>query len=355
MTQTLVDTENIWQEATIGSITSETADCRSFEFECKHAQRALPGQYIMLALRVGGAEHVRCYSLSSVAGLDEQPKITVKRQANGLVSSWLHDEARPNDVMKISRPFGGFIVRPGTGPLVFLAAGSGITPIFAMIRSTLEWSRRAVTLLDVNRRPEDIIFASELERLARAFPDRLTVEHAFTARDGRVSDALLSRIISSAKDADIYLCGPAGFMDSCVRTAASHAVDPANIFSERFDDGNLESRDGSLLRLFIQGTDGVNVPLYSPEGTTLLHTLRQSGAHQVGICGGRSSCGTCRVAIAADWNAVLPPPTRSERRLLAVLPAPAETHRLACQVRLTRAHADLVFTHAPSTEGHVDD
>jgi 3-ketosteroid 9alpha-monooxygenase subunit B len=356
MTETLVAAENVWQAATIESITRETADCRSFQLAFKHRQPALPGQYVMVSASIGGETHVRCYSLSSVAGIDEHPKITVKRKSDGVVSTWFNDRARSNDVIHISRPFGQFVVRPGTRPLLFLTAGSGITPVFAMLRSALVHGQRLMTLLNVNRSPEDVIFASELEDLGRAYPDRLTVEHAFTAVHGHLADSILSRIIAASRDADMYLCGPAGFMESCARVAASLEVDPANIFSERFDvAGDLETLDGPLLRFFRRGSDGVDAPFYSPEGTTLLHTLQQSGARQIGICGGQSSCGTCRVAIAAPWNATLAPPSRAEKRLLQVLPSPIDTHRLACQVRLTRSHTDLVFTHAPITQGNVDD
>jgi 3-ketosteroid 9alpha-monooxygenase subunit B len=357
MTRTRVEAGNVWQGAAIGRITRETADCRSLELELERPQHALPGQYVMVAVTIGGVKHLRCYSLSSVAGIDERPKITVKRQPAGLVSAWFNAEARPSDVIEVSRPCGQFVVRPGAGPLFFFAAGSGITPIFAMLRSALEGSQRRVMLLDVNRTPDDVIFASELESLARAFPGRFTVEHAFTAGRGRIPDALLSRIVSGAKEAgDVYLCGPAGFMRSCERIAASHAIDAANVFSETFDSAaDLGDLAGPPLRLFMQGRDGVNVALYSPEGATLLHALAQTDRRQIGICGGQASCGTCRVSIAAPWDATLAPASRSERRLLHVLPSPTDTHRLACQVRLTRAHTDLVFAHAPSTRGNVDD
>jgi ferredoxin-NADP reductase len=307
--------------ATVVRIVHETRECRSFELEIERYPVALPGQHVAVGVAIGGIRHERWYSFSSLTNAGERPTLTVKRQRGGLVSRWFNDDCAVGATIEVSEPAGEFVLRPGTAPLAFVAAGSGITPIFALLRSALLESRRRVALLYVNRSPADTIFATRLERLQRDCGDRLSVRHAFTGGRGSVPDTLFAQTIAAAGDGDLYLCGPAGFMRACERVAATAGVASERIFSESF------------------GTDTA--------GETLLHVLKRSGAPNVGICGGRMSCGTCRVTIDAPWAATLAPATRSERRLLDVLPAPLATHRLACQVRLTAQNANLVFTPAP--------
>jgi 3-ketosteroid 9alpha-monooxygenase subunit B len=337
----------VWQRALVTRIVEETSGCRSFELELEGPGSVQPGQHTAVAVTIEGVRHMRCYSFSSVATLGEAATLTIKRRRDGVVSKWFNDACELHDTVEVGTPAGEFVVRPGTAPLLFLAAGSGITPIFAMLRSTLVETNRRVTLLYANRAASEVIFAAQLDRLRREFPDRFTLHHVFTAGGRALLDTALVRTIAETHTADIYLCGPDGFMRSCERIAADQGIDPGRIFSESFVADATDVSAGQPISVIVERPGSTAVAVQSSVGATLLHALLQSGAPQVGICGGQASCGTCRISIGAPWDETFAPASRSERRLLQVLPNSTSTHRLACQVRLTDAHANLAFACAP--------
>ncbi len=335
-----------WQRALVKRIVEETPGCRTFELELEDV-KVQPGQYAAVAVTINGVRHMRCYSFSHVTAFGEPPSLTVKRHEAGVVSAWFNDECKLGDAIEVGKPTGTFVVRPGTSPLLFLAAGSGITPIYAMLRSALLETDRRVTLLYANRAVSEIIFANQLDRLRREFPLRFTLRRVATAESRAAFEAVLSRTIAEMPTADIYLCGPAGFMRTCEREAALAGIGPGRILSESFVSDETVPLDGEHIPVIVERRGTEAVAVWSRVGQTLLHALVQSGAAHVGICGGQASCGTCRVSIGAPWHDTLAPASRSERRLLDVLPDNAATHRLACQVRLTAAHSNLVLTPAP--------
>jgi 3-ketosteroid 9alpha-monooxygenase subunit B len=337
----------LWGRAHVTRIVAETAGCRSFELEREGAGPIQPGQYATVAVTIDGVRHLRCYSFSHVESFGERATLTIKRHRRGVVSTWFNDECRLNDTIEVGAAAGNFIVRPGAAPLLFLAAGSGVTPIFAMVRSALAESSRHVTLFYANRAASDVIFSAQLDRLHDEFAGRFTLHHAFTAQSRALLLPALSRTIAQTRTADTYLCGPAGFMRTCERVASDEGIAPDRIFSESFVADVADALDGTLIPVVAERRGSTTVAVQSRVGATLLSALLQSGVPQAGICGGQASCGTCRISIAAPWDNTLPPASRSERRLLDALPNPTSTHRLACQVRLTDAHTNLVFASAP--------
>jgi 3-ketosteroid 9alpha-monooxygenase subunit B len=334
-------------------VVQETAACRSFEFEVEGPWAARAGEHCSIAVEIDGIRHVRCYSLSSVMSLGELPRLTVKRLRGGLVSNWCNDRLAPGSSVDISLPSGQFVIPDGATPLLFLAAGSGITPIFAMLRQALAQHGRSATLLYINHAPADAIFARDLNELARAFPDRFILRNAFTGGGHsvprRVLPGALSSVFTAAREAEVYLCGPAGFMRACREAAGESGIPEARIISESFVPAAREPSAENVLTVFRLQHDGTTVPIACPQGATLLHALQRSGETPAGICGGQASCGTCRVSVVAPWAQVLAPAGRAERRLLEVLPSPNAAHRLACQISLARDHCGLVFAPAPLT------
>jgi ferredoxin len=88
-------------------------------------------------------------------------------------------------------------------------------------------------------------------------------------------------------------------------------------------------------------------PLPAVPGDTILSAMKAADKAIFNICGGRGMCGTCRVAVDEEWLGLLPPPAFSETRLLRVLKAAKENHRLACQTILDARHDGLRFTPDP--------
>ncbi len=91
--------------------------------------------------------------------------------------------------------------------------------------------------------------------------------------------------------------------------------------------------------------DGIHVPAEPDD--TVLSAMRRAERRIQSVCGGRAMCGTCRIAVAADWLDRLPPPLLQETRLLRILKAGAANHRLACQTILKPEHDGLAFAVDP--------
>ncbi len=94
----------------------------------------LPGQFVVLRLRTtpDGPMLLRNYSMSGMPGAGNY-RVSVKREVNGAVSSYLHDHAHVGDILEVSAPRGGFTLRSGNVPVVLLSAGIGATPVLAML------------------------------------------------------------------------------------------------------------------------------------------------------------------------------------------------------------------------------
>ncbi|MEU8589199.1 MOSC and FAD-binding oxidoreductase domain-containing protein [Streptomyces sp. NPDC048664] len=207
---------------------------------------ALPGQYLSLRIPDGDTgSTVRSYSLSSGPGTDAY-RISVKREPEGRVSGYLHTRLRPGDLVETASPRGGFVLEPGTHPVVLASAGIGATPVLAMLHHlAATGDPRPVWWVHVARDRAHHVFAQE----AHALLARLPVAHEhihYTApgeadrppRDprfhqGRPTAAAPARM-GVPTDADAYLCGPTGFMEAFGGRLKDHGLSPDRIRTEAF-------------------------------------------------------------------------------------------------------------------------
>ena len=135
-------------------------------------QGFVPGQYLGVTVEIDGVAHTRCYSLSG-APRKGVIQITVKRKPGGKVSPFINEQIRAGDVLTLSVAGGDFVL-PAELPekMLFIAGGSGITPMMSMLRTLFAAEREGkgyageVTLLYYNNRPADTIFGDELSQLA---------------------------------------------------------------------------------------------------------------------------------------------------------------------------------------------
>ncbi len=183
---------------------------------------AQAGQF--LTLRVTGAAEpppVRSYSLSSRPGSDAY-RISVKAEALGVVSRWLQTHLQPGDVIETAAPRGEFVLSDGTGPVVLISAGVGVTPVLAMLQQLAATaSERRVCWVHTARDPSQHPFAQEAHRLLQLLPHG--EEHVFyTSPDAPPSDdpvvvrgrptLAALRTLGLPADGAAYICGPASFM-----------------------------------------------------------------------------------------------------------------------------------------------
>jgi ferredoxin-NADP reductase/MOSC domain-containing protein YiiM/ferredoxin len=185
---------------------------------------AQPGQFIILRMQPEpqGPVLLRNYSLSDLPSADHY-RVSVKREVNGLASTYLHDQVRVGHLLDVAAPRGNFTLQPGDNQVVLLSAGVGATPVLAMLHSlAAEISSRQVWWLFGARNGEDHAFAKESRNLVKALPngksfiaysrpgsrDRPGVD--FDA-SGRLTVEVLEKL-GVPRDADFYLCGPAPFL-----------------------------------------------------------------------------------------------------------------------------------------------
>ena len=207
---------------------------------------ALPGQFLVLRLRTApnGPLLLRNYSMSGLPDARTY-RVSVKRETNGVVSSYLYDRVRPGDVVEVSAPRGGFTLKPGDAPVVLLSAGIGATPVLAMLHSlALAASRREIWWIYGARNRAEHPFAKESRELLQTLvngrshivyskPDseeQLGVDYDSV---GHVDAALIDRL-GVPRNADFYLCGPPSFLKQLPQGLKTWGVDSTRIHLEVF-------------------------------------------------------------------------------------------------------------------------
>jgi 3-ketosteroid 9alpha-monooxygenase subunit B len=284
----------------VKSVVRETADAVSLVFDvpesCSHQFRYQPGQFLTLRVQVAGQEHRRCYSMSSSPFIAEDLRITVKRDPGGVVSNWLNDTAAAGDEIHAAPPEGRFVLGASDRRLVAFAGGSGITPVFSLIRSAMAGSPRQVRLFYANRGRDSVIFADALALLAERHPDRLTIEHHLDEDSGVVQPGEIDSFISDPGDAEFYICGPKAFMDTVEATVLGAGVSSDRVHLERFDvfDEPLPTETATE-EVTIQLGRGTTVLAYRA-GNTVLQTARLAGLRAPSSCE-IGSCGTCMARV----------------------------------------------------------
>jgi 3-ketosteroid 9alpha-monooxygenase subunit B len=289
-------------------IVQETHDTKSFVFdvpaELQDAFAYEAGQFCTFRVHFGDEDLLRCYSMSSSPHTDTELTTTVKRVAGGRVSNWMLDEVAEGDVLALTRPAGVFTLRPRNTPVVAFAGGSGITPVFSLIKSALATTDRSVRLLYANRDADSVIFRAELDRLRRDHGDRLQVVHHLDTEQGFVHSSGVTEFVGTDRDADFYICGPGPFMDVVEDALALAAVPSDRVFIERFafaaaarldeppatpasDTGDALATETVVIVL-----DGREHPVHYQAGETFLETARRAGLRAPFSCEA-GSCATC--------------------------------------------------------------
>lgn len=179
-----------------------------------------PGQYIGIGLLVEGRWRWRSYSLtSSPAGAarsatDRTVTITVKAMPEGFLSSHLVAGVEPGTIVRLAAPQGNFVLPdPAPPSILFLTAGSGITPVMSMLR-TLVRRKQIGDVIHLHSAPtaSDVMFASELAALAAdQIGYRLRVRE--TRIEGRYDLARLSQEAPDWRERQTWACGPEGMLN----------------------------------------------------------------------------------------------------------------------------------------------
>lgn len=228
------------------AVSDVTHDVKNFVFEPEGDQlfEFDAGQFLTLMLDIDGIPVNRCYTISSPPTRPNRIAITVKRVAGGKVSNWVHDNIVPGSKVTALAPLGAFTLasRPAE-KLLFLSAGSGITPLMSMLRTLYDLGSDAdVVFLHSARTPSDIVFRSELAAIETLMPN-LRVVHVCEAdypserwggMRGRLSPTMLHTIVPDLLERTVFNCGPVPYMDAVRRILGELDYDLTGYHEESF-------------------------------------------------------------------------------------------------------------------------
>ncbi|MFY2823516.1 2Fe-2S iron-sulfur cluster-binding protein [Ruegeria sp. MALMAid1280] len=265
------------------------------------------GQHLTVRFLIDGEEYRRSYTISNPP--ESALRITVKRVKGGTVSNHIGDTLSAGDTVEVMPPFGQFTLKPGAlkrRTHYFFGAGSGITPLYAMINAVLEYEPHSVAhLVFGNTNADSIIFRQELEQILAQHPQRFTLRHVLshpamlswfspwcTGRlDADAIGAAIGETPPVAQDVQYWICGP-GSMNTDIRAALQNLDVPDDrIHMESFG-GDTES-DLSVYGVAATARIQLNGAWHEvavAAGQTLLEAARSTGLNppfscQSGVCG----------------------------------------------------------------------
>ncbi len=192
----------------------------------------IPGQYVRIGVDVDGVRQWRAYSLTSPADrADGCISITVKAIPDGRVSNHLVRRARVGTIVQLDQATGDFHL-PDVRPerILFVTAGSGITPVMGMLRDSIH-DLDDVVVVHSAPTAADVIFGAELRALARQGGIRLIEQH--TDSQGMLTVEKLAELVPDLADRQTWACGPTGLLDSMTAHWQAAGID-ARLHTERF-------------------------------------------------------------------------------------------------------------------------
>ncbi len=242
-----------------------------------------PGQFLTLLLPQNETKVRRSYSMSSSPYTDVSLAITIKRVAGGFASNLLLDTIQEGDILEAMEPAGNFFPKQAddqTRQVVFIGAGSGITPLFSILKSILMVEPESeVFLLYGSRNEESIIFREKINALQAKYKERFKVVHTlsqpsenWSGEMGRLNKTHILKILEGLPGlnrvgAEYYLCGPDDMMEEAHRALSIVSVPDSQIRKESFltataaqpGEVMIEENDDTLktreITLFYEGTE----------------------------------------------------------------------------------------------------
>ena len=186
-----------------------------------------PAQFLSFHIEIDGKKMMRSYSISSCPLIREDLTTSIKKLPYGKASSYLVDGIKENDVIYSSRPQGRFFKMPETlkpRHYLMVAGGSGITPLFSIIKTVLlSDSKNHVTLVYCNKNENSMIYKNKIKEWEEKYSNRFQVIHFISRpltqdyeKKGRLSEKSLFQILENCLkkklELESYLCGPLELM-----------------------------------------------------------------------------------------------------------------------------------------------
>lgn len=309
----------------IEDVRRETAECVSIAFaippEFREEFRFIQGQNVTVKLRINGAEVRRSYSICS-SPLDEELRIAVKKVPSGLFSTYANEQLQKGHTLEVLPPTGKFYTElkaENRKHYLAFAAGSGITPVLSLIKTTLAKEPFShFTLVYGNRARPSILFREELEGLKNRYMNRFSLHHVLSREtmdiplnQGRIDaakcDELCGRLIDLSTVDEVFLCGPYEMIFAVRGWLEQRGFEPKRIHFELFQTQTGEARvsrtasaaavvEDKVSRVTVR-VDGVSHEFsLAYEGESILDGALMEGADLPFACKGGVCC-TCRAKL----------------------------------------------------------
>ncbi|MFN3342383.1 MAG: FAD-binding oxidoreductase [Flavobacteriales bacterium] len=308
---------------TVVDIRKETSDSVSVAFEVDAKDSAAfsyaPGQYLTLRFTINGEEVRRSYSLCSSPFSGEKMRVAVKIVQGGKVSTYMNSVLKVGDKVDSLTPMGNFTISlksDNQKHYVGFAAGSGITPVYSLIKAILEKEPKSkFTLIYSNKGSETTIFNKELEELHNANANRFKVVHVWSRQEtgdpvlnGRLNAERTASIISKfdLKSADeFFICGPEEMIMNVSKSLKNSGIKKEAVHFELFTTPVLmASTESSVSGETFSGDSQVTVIMDGIEtkfklagnGVNILDAAIDAGADAPYSCKGAVCC-TCKAKV----------------------------------------------------------
>ena len=322
----------------VKKIQRETEDCVSISFyvpeELKDAFQFKQGQNLTIRKKINGEELRRNYSICT-SPFDKELKVAVKKVNGGLFSTFANEELKEGDFLEVMPPTGEFYteLHPSQQKsYVAFAAGSGITPVLSIIKTTLLTEPKSnFTLVYGNRNKASIIFKEELEFLKDKFIDRFRIYHVLSREkmdtpinkgriDAEKCELLFTKLINIKTTDEFFLCGPEQMIFCIKELLEINGVSKEHIHFELFTipgekqqaiankQSAVEKNEGPKASVSVK-LDGITFDFdLAFDGQTILNAALDLGADLPYACKG-GVCTTCKaklqegkVHMDANWG-----------------------------------------------------
>lgn len=276
------------------------------------------GQYLTLKFSINGEELRRSYSICS-SYYENELRVAVKKVKDGRVSTYIFNQLKKGDVIEVMTPMGNFFTEMNPSnkkTYVLFAGGSGITPMFSILKTVLKDEPQSRILLFYGNNDESsIIFKKKLEELAVAHADRLNIVHVLNeappghpellkgmmTKEKNVE--LIKNYVDSKASNEYFICGPGPMMDNVVAALKELKTDESRIHIEYFSTPvnpeevklSADIAKGAVATIII---DGEEHTIELNENEAILEAALRVGLDAPYACQGGSCC-TCRALLQA--------------------------------------------------------
>lgn len=308
----------------VKEVRKETPDCVSVLFdipdELKKDFHFRQGQSLTMRTTLNGEEVRRTYSICS-SPLEGEWRIAIKRVDGGAFSSFANEQLKKGDVVEVMQPVGKFYTSldPGQSKnYIAFAAGSGITPVLSLIKTTLAVEPLSrFTLVYGNRSRNSIIFFEELEGLKNRYIDRFNLIHILSRErmeteihSGRISEEKLSaleRLIPIRAFDEFFICGPEEMIFTVKDYLEKKGISKKQVHFELFTTPGQSARvkkekapsaitsAGSHVTIKVDGRS-FEFPMPTGDESSILDAALQQGADLPFACKGGVCC-TCKARL----------------------------------------------------------